>query len=216
MNDASTHSDYRPAGSPTTQQIYIIALASIIGSVIEQYDFLVTGVIAATVWGGIFFKLPGLAAVAAAIGVYGIGIIIRPVGAYIFGNIADRKGRQAAMVHALVLMGVSTLAIGLTPGYDSIGVTAPVLLIVFRLLQGISFGGEFGTASTWVVEQAAHSKYRAFWGAWVGFAIPIGLLLGFGSVIFVKSLMSQEEFVAWGWRIFFFAGFVVAIAGIVI
>jgi MFS family permease len=206
-----------PTGTiPTTAQILKVAVASIIGSVIEQYDFLVTGVIAATVWGGVFFKLPGLAAVAAAIGVYGLGIIIRPVGAYIFGNIADRSGRRNAMVYALMLMGGSTLLIGLTPTYDSIGVLAPMLLIVFRLAQGISFGAEFGTASTWVVEQAAHSKHRAFWGAWVGFAIPLGLLLGFGSVIFVKSLMSAAEFVAWGWRIFFYVGFLVAVVGIVI
>jgi MFS family permease len=204
------------AAGPTTQQIYQVALASIVGSVIEQYDFLVTGVIAATVWGGIFFKLPALAAVAAAIGVYGLGIIIRPVGAYIFGHIGDRYGRRDAMVYALVLMGVSTLLIGLTPTYDTIGVLAPVLLILFRLVQGISFGAEFGTAATWVVEQAAKSKYRAFWGAWVGFAIPIGLLLGFGSVIFVKSLMTPESFTAWGWRIFFILGFLVAIVGLVI
>ena len=202
--------------SPDKGRIYKVAVASIIGSVIEQYDFLVTGVIAATVWGDIFFKLPGLAALAAAIGVYGIGIIIRPVGAFIFGHIADRRGRKDAMVSALVLMGVSTLLIGLTPAYDSIGVAAPVLLIVFRLLQGISFGAEFGTASTWVVEQAARSKHRAFWGAWVGFAIPLGLLTGFGSVIAVKSLMTPAEFVSWGWRIFFFLGFLVAIVGIAI
>ncbi|WP_324502964.1 MFS transporter [Acidiphilium rubrum] len=183
---------------------------------IEQYDFLVTGIIAATVWGGIFFKLHALAAVAAAIGVYGIGIMIRPVGAYIFGNIADRAGRKNALVYALVLMGVSTLLIGLTPTYATIGIAAPILLIVFRLAQGISFGAEFGTASTWVIEQAANSKYRAFWGAWVGFAIPIGLLLGFGSVIFVKSLMSEADFIAYGWRIFFFIGFAVAIVGLVI
>jgi MFS family permease len=216
MSDTVADPANDAASGPTTGQIFKIALASIVGSVIEQYDFLVTGVIAATVWGGVFFKLPGLAAVAAAIGVYGIGIMIRPIGAYIFGNIADLRGRQASMVYALVLMGVSTLLIGLTPAYDTIGVIAPVLLIIFRLVQGISFGGEFGTASTWVVEQAARSKYRAFWGAWVGFAIPIGLLLGFGSVIFVRSLMTPEAFVAWGWRIFFIAGFLVAIVGIVI
>ena len=202
--------------TPSSWQIYKVALASIVGSVIEQYDFLVTGVIAATIWGGVFFKLPGIAAVAAAIGVYGLGIIIRPVGAYIFGNIADRKGRKDALVYALVLMGVSTLLIGLTPSYDRIGVAAPILLIFFRLLQGVSFGAEFGTASTWVVEQAAHSKYRAFWGAWVGFAIPIGLLLGFGSVIYVKSLMSAKDFSDWGWRILFFVGFLVAIVGLII
>ncbi len=204
------------AKTPTVNEIYRVALASIIGSVIEQYDYLITGVIAATVWGGIFFKLPGLAAVAAAIGVYGLGIIIRPVGAFIFGHIADRRGRKDAMVWALVLMGGSTLLIGLTPTYDSIGAAAPILLIVFRLLQGISFGAEFGTASTWVVEQAARSKYRAFWGAWVGFAIPLGLLLGFGSVILVKSLMTPENFTAWGWRIFFIIGFLVAIVGLII
>jgi MFS family permease len=207
---------YDVDASPTSKQIFEVALASIIGSVIEQYDFLVTGVIAATVWGDVFFKLPGLAAVSAAIGVYGLGIIIRPIGAYIFGYLADRRGRKDALVYALVLMGISTLLIGLTPTYDSIGVIAPILLIGFRLMQGISFGAEFGTASTWVVEQAARSKYRAFWGAWVGFAIPIGLLLGFGSVMLVKSLMTPQDFVAWGWRIFFFVGFLVAIVGIVI
>ncbi len=201
---------------PNSAQIRKVAVASLIGSVIEQYDFLVTGIIAATVWGGLFFKLPGLAAAAAAISVYGLGIIIRPVGAFIFGNIADKYGRKDALVWALVLMGASTLAIGLTPTYSSIGVLAPVLLVVFRLAQGISFGAEFGTASTWVVEQAAKTKHRAFWGAWVGFAIPLGLLLGFLSVIFVKSLMSDAAFNAWGWRIFFFIGFLVAIVGIII
>ena len=113
-------------------------------------------------------------------------------------------------------MGVSTLLIGLTPSYDTLGVAAPVLLILFRLAQGISFGAEFGTASTWVIEQAAHSRHRAFWSAWVGFAIPIGLLLGFSSVILIKSFMRPEEFVAWGWRLLFVLGFLVAIVGIVI
>jgi MFS family permease len=202
--------------SPDNARIYKVALASIVGSIIEQYDFLVTGVIAATIWGDVFFKLPKLAAAAAAISVYGIGIIIRPIGAYLFGHLADRYGRKDALVYALVLMGVSTLLIGLTPGYDTIGATASVLLIVLRLVQGISFGAEFGTAATWIAEQAARSRFRAFWSAWVGFAIPIGLLLGFGSVIVVKSLMTPEAFAAWGWRILFVLGFLVAIVGVFI
>ena len=202
--------------APTNRQIYKVAVASIVGSIIEQYDFLITGVIAATIWGQVFFKLPTLAAAAAAISVYGIGIIIRPIGAYIFGHLADRHGRKDALVGALVLMGVSTLLIGLTPSYDRIGVAAPVLLIIFRLAQGISFGAEFGTASTWVIEQAARSSHRAFWSAWVGFAIPIGLILGFGSVLILKALMSPDAFVAWGWRILFLIGFVVAIIGLII
>ena len=157
--------DDREDLSPSQAQIYKAALASIVGSIIEQYDFLVTGVIAATIWGDVFFKLPKLAAAAAAISIYGIGIIIRPIGAYLFGHLADRYGRKDALVYALVLMGVSTLLIGLTPSYDTIGVIAPVLLILFRLVQGISFGAEFGTASTWVAEQAARSRFRAFWSA---------------------------------------------------
>jgi MFS family permease len=203
--------------APTNTEIMRVAVASIIGSVIEQYDFLITGIIAATIWPTLFFKFHGVGAnVAGAIGVYGLGIMIRPLGAYIFGNIADRFGRKDAMVYALMLMGFATLAIGLTPTYDTIGPIAPALLLLFRLIQGISFGAEFGTASTWVVEQAARSKYRAFWGSWVGFAIPLGLLLGFGSVFFLRSQMSPADYASWGWRIFFFIGFLVAIVGIVI
>jgi MFS family permease len=214
--DAASAFTTATVSPPSQSQITKVAIASIVGSVIEQFDYLVTGVIAATVWGGLFFKLPGLAAAAAAISVYGLGILIRPVGAFIFGHIADRRGRKDALVWALVLMGGSTLLIGLTPAYDSIGIAAPILLIVFRLAQGISFGAEFGTAATWVVEQAANSKFRAFWGAWVGFAIPIGLLLGFGSVIVTKALMTPEAFVAWGWRLLFVIGFLVAIVGLII
>ena len=208
--------DTHEVADQSQPQIFKVAVASIVGSIIEQYDFLVTGVIAATIWGDVFFKLPKLAAAAAAISIYGIGIIIRPIGAYLFGHLADRYGRKDALVYALLLMGISTLLIGLTPSYDMIGTTASVLLIVFRLVQGISFGAEFGTAATWVAEQAARSRYRAFWSAWVGFAIPIGLLLGFGSVIVVKSLMSAEAFSAWGWRILFVLGFLVAVVGIII
>lgn len=208
--------DTHEVADQSQPQIFKVAVASIVGSIIEQYDFLVTGVIAATIWGDVFFKLPKLAAAAAAISIYGIGIIIRPIGAYLFGHLADRYGRKDALVYALLLMGISTLLIGLTPSYDMIGTTASVLLIVFRLVQGISFGAEFGTAATWVAEQAARSRFRAFWSAWVGFAIPIGLLLGFGSVLVVKSLMSPEAFSAWGWRILFVLGFLVAVVGIII
>src|SRR5579862_8897419 len=109
-NATAAPTEASTVAAPTVGQIYKVAVASIIGSVIEQYDFLVTGVIAATVWPDIFFKEPGLKSAAAAIATYGLGIIIRPVGAYIFGYLADRNGRKDALVYALVLMGVSTLA----------------------------------------------------------------------------------------------------------
>ncbi|EET90194.1 MAG: MFS transporter [Candidatus Micrarchaeales archaeon] len=202
--------------APTTSQIAKVATGSIIGSIIEQYDFLVTGIIAATVWGTVFFHTSLLAGIAAALSIYGLGIIIRPVGAYIFGHIADRRGRRDSLVYALVLMGVATLLIGLTPGYATLGIAAAVLLLIFRLLQGISFGAEFGTASTWVVEYAAKSKHRAFWGAWTGFAIPFGLLLGFGSVLAITGSMSHAAFMSYGWRILFGIGFIVAVIGVII
>ncbi len=202
--------------APSGKKIAKVAAGSIIGSVIEQYDFLVTGIIAATVWGTVFFRTSLLAGIAAALAVYGLGIVIRPVGAYIFGHIADRHGRKNALVYALTLMGVATLLIAITPGYAVLGALAVVFLLIFRILQGISFGAEFGTASTWVVEYAAKSKHRAFWGAWTGFAIPFGLLLGFGSVLAVTSSMSHAAFVSYGWRLLFVLGFLVAVVGIII
>ena len=130
-------------------------------------------------------------------------------------SLNNRHGRKDALVYALVIIGVSTLLIGLTPSYDGLGIVAPVpvLLIIFRLAQGISFGAEFGTASTWVIEQAARSSHRAFWSAWVAFALPIGLLLGF---LPSKSLMSSQPFIVSGWRVLFVLGFVVAIVGMII
>ena len=126
-----------PAGAvPSQNQITKVAIASIVGSVIEQFDFLVTGVIAATVWGGLFFKLPGLAAVAAAISVYGIGIIIRPVGAYIFGHIADRIGRRPAFFG--YMLGAAVMVIV----YSRL--TDPLQLLVAGAVMGFFVNGMIG------------------------------------------------------------------------
>ena len=198
------------AMTPTTRQISKVALASIVGSVIEHFDFLVRGIIASTVGGDVFFSLPGGEAVSAAISVYGLGFI-RPVGADIFVNLADRWGRKEALVYALVLMGVSTLLIGLTPGYAKLGIIAPILLTLFRLAQGIRFGAEVRHHLD-LGGGASRTKYRALCGASVGFAVPIALLLGFGSVIFVR--LSPQAFVSGGWRVLFFVGFLAAIVGI--
>jgi MFS family permease len=141
------------AAGPTTRQIYKVALASIVGSVIEQHDFLVTGIIAATLWGGVFFKLPDLARHCRR------DQRLRPRHRYSAGrSIPLRPHCRSAWAQrrdGLRAGPDGHRLIGLTPSYDSIGVIAPLLLIVFRLFQGISFGAEFGTASTWVVEQAA-------------------------------------------------------------
>ncbi|QXJ28722.1 hypothetical protein J5U23_01591 [Saccharolobus shibatae B12] len=195
-----------------------ITLGVLIGSIIEQYDFLVTGTVASLIWPHIFFG-PGTtlaAAIFTSVSIYGLGLIIRPIGAYIWGHVGDRIGRRDAMVWAIVLMGLAMLGIGVTPGYSVIGGLGLILITIFRIMQGISFGGEFGSASTWIVEAAANTKRRAFWGSWVGQTLPIGIILGSGSVTLITFTMPLNAVYSYGWRILFIIGFIAAMLGLVI
>jgi len=196
-----------------------IAFGSVIGTIIEYFDFLAAGTIAILVWPKLFFGPYG--GIFGAISTFALGIIIRPIGAIIFGHLADKIGRRDSLVYAILIMGISTLVIGLLPvPTASTQAIIVVILILMRLLQGISIGAEFGTASTWIREYADKSKNRAFWASWVGFGVAIGTALAAGLILDLQLYQGTSFFASGsyyaGWRIVFYTGFVAAVIGLII
>jgi len=196
-----------------------IAFGSVIGTIIEYFDFLAAGTIAILVWPKLFFGPYG--GIFGAISTFALGIIIRPIGAIIFGHLADKIGRRDSLAYAILIMGISTLVIGLLPvPTASTQAIIVVILILMRLLQGISIGAEFGTASTWIREYADKSKNRAFWASWVGFGVAIGTALAAGLVLGLQLYQGTSFFASGsyyaGWRIVFYTGFVAAVIGLII
>jgi MHS family shikimate/dehydroshikimate transporter-like MFS transporter len=183
-----------------TAEMKRIVVSSIIGTAVEWYDFLIYGIASALVFNKLFFPLsdPALGTIAA-FGTYGVGFFARPLGAAIFGHFGDRVGRKAMLAMTIVIMGLGTFLIGVLPTYQQIGVAAPILLVVLRLLQGIGLGGEWGGAVLMVVENAA-TKNRGLLGSMVQLGYPIGNLTATG-VLAALSQLPEGEFLAWGWRI---------------
>ena len=176
-----------------------VALASAVGATIEWYDFFLYGTAAGLVFDQLFFSgLDGPAAQFAAFGTFAVGFLARPVGGFLFGHFGDRVGRKTMLIWTLVIMGVGTAAIGLLPSYDSIGVWAPVLLVVLRVLQGIGVGGEYGGAVLLAVEFAPPAR-RGFFGSFAHIGVPGGLFLASGAFA-LASQLPDEAFLAWGWR----------------
>ena len=184
---------------PATPSPRRVALASAVGATIEWYDFFLYGTAAGLVFDKLFFNgLSGPAAQFAAFGTFAVGFLARPVGGLIFGHFGDRIGRKKMLLLTLVIMGLGTAAIGLLPSYDSIGVWAPVLLVVLRVLQGIGVGGEYGGAVLLAVEYAP-ARRRGFYGSFAHIGVPGGLFLA--AVAFsVAGLLPDAAFLAWGWR----------------
>jgi len=185
--------------SPSTPTPRRVALASAVGATIEWYDFFLYGTAAGLVFDKLFFNgLSGPAAQFAAFGTFAVGFLARPVGGLLFGHFGDRIGRKKMLLLTLVIMGVGTAAIGLLPSYDSIGVWAPVLLVVLRVLQGIGVGGEYGGAVLLAVEYAP-ARRRGFYGSFAHIGVPGGLFLA--AVAFsLAGLLPDDAFLAWGWR----------------
>ena len=170
MSIAATMSDTRTAGS----KMRSIVFASSVGTIIEWYDFLIYATAAALVFNKAFFPtIDPLAGTLAALGTYAVGFLARPLGGALFGHFGDRLGRKSMLVLTMFIMGLSTFCIGLLPNYASIGVLAPILLILLRIVQGIGLGGEWGGASLMVIEHSPPDK-RGFYGSFVQIGFPIG------------------------------------------
>ncbi len=191
------------AASPGSQPVSHarIVFASFIGTAIEFYDFYVYATAAALVIGPVFFPHGSSTAQAlSAFVTFGIAFIARPIGSFLFGHFGDRFGRKSTLVASLLVMGVSTTAIGFVPGYDSIGALAPILLCVLRFGQGIGLGGEWGGAALLATEHAPAGK-RGWFGMFPQLGPSIGFLMSNGLFFSLAVGLSDEQFRSWGWRV---------------
>lgn len=186
-----------------------------IGNALEWFDFFVFGTAAALVFGRVFFpEVDSGTALIASFATFWVGFLTRPLGAIVFGHFGDRHGRKNVLLATLLLMGASTMLIGVLPGYAQIGIFAPILLTVLRAFQGLAVGGEWGGAVLVATENAT-DKRKTVAGAWVQQGSPVGSLLATGSFALV-GLLPDDEFYAWGWRLPFLASAVLVIVGIVL
>jgi metabolite-proton symporter len=192
-----------------------IAAASTVGTTIEWYDFFLYGTVAPIVLNKVFFpNFDPVAGTLLAYTTFFAGFVSRPIGGVIFGHYGDRIGRKTVLVLTILIMGLATFLIGLLPTYESIGIWAPILLVVLRLFQGIGIGGEWGGAVLMAVEHSPEGR-RGFYGSWPQIGVPGGLLLS-AAVVSLLSLMSDKDFLAWGWRIAFLLSAVLVVIGLYI
>ncbi|GAB3455773.1 MFS transporter [Kineococcus endophyticus] len=192
------------------------ALGSFVGTTIEWYDYYLYGTAAAIVLGPLFFPdVGGAVGVVAAFATYAVGFLARPLGGAVAGHVGDRVGRKAVLVASLLVMGVSTTAVGLLPTHAQIGVWAPVLLVLCRLLQGFSAGGEWGGAVLLAVEHAPTGR-RGLFGAIPQTGSAAGMVLASGGFWLTRSLTDDDAFLAWGWRLPFLASAVLVVVGLLI
>jgi MHS family shikimate/dehydroshikimate transporter-like MFS transporter len=201
-----------PISGIERSKINSIVFASCFGTIIEWYDFLIYATAAALVFNKAFFPtFDPLAGTLAALGSYAVGFLARPLGGALFGHFGDRLGRKSMLVLTLFIMGVSTFCIGLLPTYGSIGVLAPILLILLRVIQGVGLGGEWGGASLMVLEHAPADR-RGFYTSFVQIGFPIGLVLA--TLVFaLVTKLPEADFAAYGWRIPFLLSIVLLAIG---
>jgi MFS transporter, MHS family, shikimate and dehydroshikimate transport protein len=209
--DMDGDADQPHSGPLETADVRRVVLASFVGTTIEWYDFFIYGTAAALVFNRLFFPTDDeFVSQMAAYGSFAIGFFARPVGGVVFGHFGDRIGRKAMLVTTLMMMGVATFLIGLLPTYETIGIAAPIALVVLRLVQGFGVGGEWGGAVLMAVEHG-HGRRRGLYGSCVQMGVPAGLLLAAG-VFAIFSSMSEEAFLSWGWRMPFLLG--IALLGV--
>jgi MFS family permease len=189
-------------------------VASTVGTTIEWYDFLIYSTMTGLVFGKVFFSgSDPMIDTLKAFGVYFIGFVARPIGAAIFGHYGDRIGRKATLIVTLLMTGIATAAVGLIPGYDSIGLWGAVILTFMRLIQGIGVGGEWGGSVLLAMEWARTNKNRGFIASWPQFGAPAGLCLA-NLMVLLFSWISGDQFLVWGWRIPFLMSIIMVGVGL--
>ncbi|TFD00982.1 MFS transporter [Cryobacterium sinapicolor] len=219
MAITTTQADAAKADAAKRHEERRVLAGTMVGTTIEWYDFFIYAQAAGLVLAGLYFAPlandnAGLAQLVAWASL-GISFLFRPLGAIVAGHLGDRLGRKAMLVLTLVIMGAATALIGLLPTFEQIGIWAPILLIVLRILQGFSAGGEWGGAALMSVEHAPVNK-RGFFGAYPQIGVPTGLILATGVMLLVTSTMSEEAFLAWGWRVPFLFSVLLIVVGFII
>lgn len=190
----------------STHGIRKVILASSVGTLIEWYDFYIFGSLATVIASQFFPKTNPTAALLSTLATFAAGFIVRPFGALVFGRLGDLIGRKYTFLLTLIIMGGSTFAIGLVPGYDKIGFAAPVIILLLRLLQGLALGGEYGGAATYVAEHSPANR-RGYFTAWIQTTATLGLFLSLGVILITRHILDADralsiaKFNDWGWRI---------------
>jgi len=205
--------DTDPDATPVNSRGKVV-IASLVGTAIEFFDFYIYATAAVIVFPHIFFPQgdPTVATLQS-LATFAIAFIARPIGSALFGHFGDRAGRKVTLVASLLTMGISTVAIGLLPGYDTIGVFAPLLLALARFGQGLGLGGEWGGAALLATENAP-AKKRALYGSFPQLGAPIGFFFANGTFLLLSWLLTDEQFMSWGWRVPFILSAVLVLIGL--
>jgi metabolite-proton symporter len=193
-----------------------VVFASLIGATVEWYDFFLYGMVAGIVFNKLYFPTGDLfISTMLAYTTFAVGFIARPLGGVIFGHFGDRIGRKSMLILTLMIMGIATFFIGLVPTYAQIGVWAPILLLILRVLQGLGLGGEWGGAVLMTYEYAKPEQ-RGLYASFPQIGLSIGLCLAAGIVAFLSYSLTDEQFLSWGWRVAFLLSFVLVLVGLYI
>src|SRR5277367_964623 len=204
---ASTSADTALPGAAARQNNWLIIGASSLGTVFEWYDFYLYGLLASVISSQFFSGVNEVTGFIFALAAFAAGFAVGPVGALVFGRLGDLVGRKHTFLITMGIMGGSTFAVGLLPSYATIGVAAPILLLLLRLLQGLALGGEYGGAATYVAEFAPPGK-RGLFTSWIQTTATLGLFTALLVVIGTRTLIGEEAFKTWGWRIPFIVSIV--------
>jgi MFS transporter, MHS family, shikimate and dehydroshikimate transport protein len=207
--------DQGEVATSASPSIRRVALASLIGTSIEWYDFFLYGTASALIFARLFFpKFDPLTGTLAAFGTFAVGFAARPIGGIVCGHFGDRIGRRSMLVITLLIMGIATFLIGLLPTYHRVGIWAPVLLVLLRIAQGFGLGGQWGGAILMAVEHSPRGK-RGFYGSWPQIGLPVGLLLS--TIVFgLISKLPDAALLEWGWRVAFLVSIVLVGLGLYI